>query len=92
VNRNYLAVQIQIGEVEVAECDDGIDNDGDAGIDWNGIPPDPECVVAWHDDESVIYVPEPSFLVGLGSCVLMLGYLARFRRGHGAKTEHTVAH
>ena len=25
-------------------CDDGLDNDGDGGIDFDGVPPDPECV------------------------------------------------
>ena len=27
----------------IAECSDGIDNDGDGGIDNSGIPHDPEC-------------------------------------------------
>lgn len=34
--------------------------------DWDGIPPDADCLVAWHDDESVTYVPEPSLVLGLG--------------------------
>jgi cysteine-rich repeat protein len=25
-------------------CDDGLDNDGDGGTDWNGAPPDVDCV------------------------------------------------
>jgi hypothetical protein len=54
--------------------------------DRDGIPPDADCLVAWHDDESVTYVPEPSPVLGLGSCVLMLG-LACPRRLHGSKTE-----
>jgi hypothetical protein len=77
--------------VESAECDDGIDNDGDGGTDWDGTPPEADCLVAWHDDESVTYVPEPSLVLGLGSCVLMLFCLACLRRGHGAKTESAGA-
>jgi spore coat protein A len=65
---------------EGPECDDGVDNDLDGGTDWDGGPPDADCTVAWHDDESVTYVPEPSLLLGLGSSVLMLGWLVRLRQ------------
>jgi hypothetical protein len=65
---------------EGPECDDGADNDGDGGTDWDGTPPEADCSVAWHDDESVTYVSEPSLVFGLGASVLMLGWLARLRR------------
>ncbi len=29
---------------ESPECDDGTDNDGDGGTDWDGVPPDPQCI------------------------------------------------
>jgi len=34
------------------ECSDLIDNDGDGGIDFVGLNPDPECDSALDDDES----------------------------------------
>ena len=37
-------------------CQDGIDNDGDGAIDWNGGAgggtPDPQCITAWHTRET----------------------------------------
>lgn len=69
---------------EGPECDDGADNDGDGGTDWDGSPADADCTVAWHDDESVVYVPEPSVLLGLAAGVAMLALLGRRRRRESA--------
>ncbi|MDH3686307.1 MAG: putative Ig domain-containing protein, partial [Myxococcales bacterium] len=37
---------------ESPECSDGIDNDSDGGIDFDGTPPDTHCVEAWQNRES----------------------------------------
>jgi spore coat protein A len=66
---------------ESPECDDGLDNDGDGGTDWDGSPPDAGCTVAWHVDESVTYVPEPSVPLGVAAGAALLAVLARLRRG-----------
>jgi cysteine-rich repeat protein len=40
---------------EQALCDDGIDNDGDGGTDWDGSPPDPDCVGRpWRNFEAPV--------------------------------------
>ncbi|MCI0636271.1 MAG: hypothetical protein L0206_20510, partial [Actinobacteria bacterium] len=36
---------------ENPQCDDGLDNDGDGKIDWDGMPPDPQCTTAWRNKE-----------------------------------------
>jgi hypothetical protein len=60
------------------ECDDGVDNTATADrLDGS---PDPECTVAFHDDESVVYVPEPSVWQGLLAGGVLLAWLHRRRR------------
>lgn len=44
-----------LGMVQVkvlAQCEDGIDNDGDGKIDFSGANPDPECSSGGDDDET----------------------------------------
>jgi len=66
---------------ESPQCDDGEDNDDDDCVDWGGEgDPDPECLVPWHDDESVVYAPEPSSFLGLivgGGFLMLLGACSR---------------
>jgi hypothetical protein len=63
--------------LENPRCDDGLDNDLDGGIDWNGDPPDPQCIdQPWRDYEGF------GAACGLGAgLVLLLPVLLWLRRG-----------
>jgi len=41
MDRGLFVVRPDLGAVP--HCSDGVDNDGDGGIDWDGSPPDPQC-------------------------------------------------
>lgn len=66
---------------EGTQCSDGIDNDGDGGVDFDGrlgtLAKDSECRAAWWNDETT--VPEPVGALSTLVAAASLGTLARRR-------------
>jgi spore coat protein A len=76
------------GTVEAPQCQDGLDNDGQPGIDFDGgaslnggVPlaaPDPQCTAAWGNSEAV---PASGSGCGMGpELLLLVPALAALRR------------
>jgi len=80
-NRPERAVwQLDFAPTPLSECNDGIDNDGDGTIDWDGTnftSPDPGCLGLALESEIPVPEPEPIFGYGL---MLLLGAVGARQR------------